>query len=180
MSDFNFQELFPLSADNTPYRKLSADGVSAIDIAGAPALQIDPGALTTLARTAFHDISHFLRPGHLKQVASILDDPEAFEAGLRQLDIISDEDSPREREAFLQEAEHGARLLGRPFHEGEFDFGDESYMASIYELGEAQRKNSELREMRTARGSADSIYLNRAYFGLYSLMGLLKAQIRTR
>ena len=34
--------------------------------------------------------------------------------------------------------------------------------------------------VRTARGSVDSIYLNRAYFGLYSLMGLLKAKIEAR
>ncbi|MEM6915947.1 MAG: AarF/UbiB family protein, partial [Verrucomicrobiota bacterium] len=109
----------------------------------------------------------------------VLNDSEAFEAGLRKLEVLSDEDSPRERQLILEEAERGARLLGRPFHEGEFDFGDETYMASIFEMGEAQRKNSELKEMRTARGSADSIYLNRAYFGLYSLMGLLRAKIRT-
>ena len=109
----------------------------------------------------------------------VLNDPEKFEAGLRQLDVLSDEDSPREREIILEGAERGARLLGRPFHEGEFDFSDETYMASIVEMGEEQRKNSELKQMKSARGSADSIYLNRAYFGLYSLMGLLKAHIRT-
>lgn len=110
----------------------------------------------------------------------VLNNPEKFEAGLRQLEVLSDEDSPRERELILEGAERGARLLGRPFHEGSFDFSDETYMASIYEMGEEQRKNTELKQMKTARGSADSIYLNRAYFGLYSLMGLLKARIETK
>ena len=108
----------------------------------------------------------------------VLNDPEKFEAGLRQLKVLSDEDSPRERDLILEGAERGARLLGRPFHEGEFDFSDDTYMASIFEMGEAQRKNTELKQIKTARGSADSIYLDRAYFGLYSLMGLLKAHIR--
>ena len=36
-----------------------------------------PEALTTLAREAMWDIAHLLRPGHLQQVANILDDPEA-------------------------------------------------------------------------------------------------------
>lgn len=110
----------------------------------------------------------------------VLNDPEQFEAALRQLGVLSDEDTPRQRELILEGAERGARLLGRPFHEGEFDFGDEGYMAAIYEMGEEQRKNVDLKEMKPARGSADSIYLNRAYFGLYSLMGLLRAHIRTR
>lgn len=109
----------------------------------------------------------------------VLNDPVQFEAGLRQLQVLSDADSPRERALILEGAERGARLLGRPFHEGSFDFSDESYMAGIFEMGEEQRKNSELKQMKTARGSADSIYLNRAYFGLYSLMGLLKAKIQT-
>jgi fumarate hydratase class I len=40
---------------------------------------VAPEALTLLASQAFHDINFFLRPAHLKQVAAILDDPEASE-----------------------------------------------------------------------------------------------------
>ncbi|MEC7121895.1 MAG: fumarate hydratase, partial [Pseudomonadota bacterium] len=40
-------------------------------------LTIDPQALTLLTETAFHDISHYLRPGHLRQLANIIADPEA-------------------------------------------------------------------------------------------------------
>ena len=40
-------------------------------------LKVDPRALEALAKEAFHDISHFLRPGHLVQLSKILDDPEA-------------------------------------------------------------------------------------------------------
>jgi fumarate hydratase class I len=40
-------------------------------------LKIKPEALERLAQEAFHDISHFLRPGHLEQLRKILGDPGA-------------------------------------------------------------------------------------------------------
>jgi fumarate hydratase, class I len=38
---------------------------------------VEPGVLSLLTETAMHDIAHLLRPGHLRQLRSILDDPEA-------------------------------------------------------------------------------------------------------
>ncbi len=38
---------------------------------------IAPEALTLLAREAYVDCQHLLRPGHLQQLRNILDDPEA-------------------------------------------------------------------------------------------------------
>ena len=46
---------------------------------GQEVLRIGPQALTLLCSQAFHDINFYLRPAHLQQVASILDDPEASE-----------------------------------------------------------------------------------------------------
>ena len=77
MADVNYSEMFPLADDPTPYRKISDDFVSAAPFAGGEMLTIDPQALTLLTETAFHDISHYLRPGHLRQLANIIADPEA-------------------------------------------------------------------------------------------------------
>jgi fumarate hydratase class I len=77
MAEFAYTDLLPLGADETPYRLLTADGVSTTEAAGRTFLQVDPGVLTLLTRTAMHDIAHFLRPGHLAQLRRILDDPEA-------------------------------------------------------------------------------------------------------
>ena len=77
MVDINYSEMFPLADDPTPYRKISDDFVSAAPFAGGEMLTIDPQALTLLTETAFHDISHYLRPGHLRQLANIIADPEA-------------------------------------------------------------------------------------------------------
>ena len=77
MADINYSEMFPLADDPTPYRKISDDFVSAAPFAGGEMLTVDPQALTLLTETAFHDISHYLRPGHLRQLANIIADPEA-------------------------------------------------------------------------------------------------------
>ena len=77
MPDFAFAELFPLGGKETPYRCLSSDHVGTASFGGKTVLTVEPEALTLLTRQAFHDISHLLRPSHLQQLRSILDDPEA-------------------------------------------------------------------------------------------------------
>src|SRR6516164_2247529 len=69
--------LFPLGADTAPYRKLTADGVRVERVGGHDLVVVEREALRALAEAAFTDINHLLRPGHLKQLRSILDDPEA-------------------------------------------------------------------------------------------------------
>jgi fumarate hydratase class I len=75
--DFAFQEMFPTAADNTPYVQISDQGVGALDIAGQRYLTVEASALTLLTRSAIRAVSHLFRPGHLAQLAKILDDPEA-------------------------------------------------------------------------------------------------------
>lgn len=77
--DFRFQELFDLGNDEAEYRLLTKDHVQVDSFAGREVVRVAPEALTLLANQAFHDINFFLRPAHLKQVAAILDDPEASE-----------------------------------------------------------------------------------------------------
>ncbi|MGE3776285.1 MAG: fumarate hydratase, partial [Pirellulaceae bacterium] len=74
---FHYQELFDLGADETQYRLLTKEHVRVDRFPGRDVLCVDPAALTLLSSQAFHDINFFLRPAHLKQVAAILDDPEA-------------------------------------------------------------------------------------------------------
>jgi fumarate hydratase class I len=69
--------LFPAGRDATPYRKLSADGVRVEKVMGKDVVVVGRDALRVLAEAAFSDINHLLRPGHLKQLRAILDDPEA-------------------------------------------------------------------------------------------------------
>ena len=80
MSPADHYEMFPLAEDTeTPYRLLTADHVATTQFEGRTVLKVDTQALTLLAAQALRDTSHLLRPGHLKQLASILDDAEASE-----------------------------------------------------------------------------------------------------
>ncbi|MEV6898181.1 fumarate hydratase [Amycolatopsis sp. NPDC051372] len=75
---FQHTEVLPLGKDTTTeYRLVTADGVETVEAAGRKFLKVDPGALTTLARTAITDIQHLLRTSHLQQLRAIVDDPEA-------------------------------------------------------------------------------------------------------
>ena len=79
MPDMPTAELFPLSEDSTPYRRISGDFVSVDTFKGQEILTVEPEGMRLLAESAFADINHLLRPAHLKQLARILEDPEATE-----------------------------------------------------------------------------------------------------
>ncbi|MFM7039829.1 MAG: fumarate hydratase, partial [Planctomycetaceae bacterium] len=78
-ASFSYEPLFQLSAGETPWRLLTAEHVEVQSFQGERVLCVASQALTLLSSQAFHDINFFLRPAHLKQVAAILDDPEASE-----------------------------------------------------------------------------------------------------
>ncbi len=75
---FRYQELFETKNPvDTPYRKLTSDYVSTINVGGKDFLKVEPEALRLLSETAMFEVSHLLRPGHLQQLSNILKDPEA-------------------------------------------------------------------------------------------------------
>jgi len=78
VADFAYEDLLPIGADETPYRLLTTEGVRAVDGPGGRTfLEVDPEALRLLTETAMHDIAHYLRPAHLQQLRTILEDDEA-------------------------------------------------------------------------------------------------------
>ena len=72
---FQYQPMFELSPDETPYRRLDIDGVTTTTLDGREFLTVDPLVLRELSCQAFDDIAHLLRPGHLKQLRKVVDDP---------------------------------------------------------------------------------------------------------
>src|SRR5260221_580384 len=77
MPEFSYTDLLPLGQDSTDYRQVSAGGISTRQAFGRNFLEVDPGVLSLLTETAMRDIAHLLRPGHLRQLRSILDDPQS-------------------------------------------------------------------------------------------------------
>jgi fumarate hydratase, class I len=77
MPEFRYSDLLPTGPDSTEYRLLSSGGIAVRQAFGKDFLEVEPAVLTELTETAMRDIAHLLRPGHLRQLSSILDDPEA-------------------------------------------------------------------------------------------------------
>ncbi|NYJ02725.1 fumarate hydratase class I [Nocardioides thalensis] len=80
-AEFLYSDLLPTHGSNgepeTPYRLVTSEGVSTMEVDGRTFLKVDPEAIRLLTAEAMHDISHYLRPGHLRQLRKIIDDPEA-------------------------------------------------------------------------------------------------------
>jgi len=69
--------MFPLCEDGTKWRQLKGLQVETTEFDGRTIVQVDSETLTELSRAAFHDISHYLRSSHLRQLQSILEDEES-------------------------------------------------------------------------------------------------------
>lgn len=108
----------------------------------------------------------------------LLQDRKGMEEALRDLKIILSEDSEKEVGHILDAILPSIDLLAKPFRTKEFYFGDPQFMKSIYELGEQNHQNPILKKLRGQRGSRHSLYVNRAYFGLYSLLSRIGATVR--
>jgi fumarate hydratase class I len=77
MTEFTYQEMFPLGPETTEYRRLTSDFVSDASFEDHAIVKIAPEGLTLLAEQAFKDVSHLLRRSHLLQLVKILEDPQS-------------------------------------------------------------------------------------------------------
>jgi fumarate hydratase class I len=75
---FSYSPLLPIGADPTEYRLVTDEGVDVVNGPGGRRfLTIESSVMTQLTAEAMHDIAHYLRPAHLSQLRSIIDDPKA-------------------------------------------------------------------------------------------------------
>lgn len=77
LSEFKYKEIFQLGKDSTPYYLLTKDYISEALFSGKKILKIAPEGLSLLAEQAFKDVSHYLRPSHLKLLSNIFYDEDA-------------------------------------------------------------------------------------------------------
>jgi predicted unusual protein kinase regulating ubiquinone biosynthesis (AarF/ABC1/UbiB family) len=95
------------------------------------------------------------------------------------LEMIHPSDSDKEIAFFSTLFQKMIDMLTLPFTLPEFDFGDERYFQEIYAYMDYVANLKEVKESKVARGSRHSLYVNRTYFGLYSILSDLKANIKT-
>ncbi|RFM30701.1 ABC1 kinase family protein [Chitinophaga silvisoli] len=115
----------------------------------------------------------------------LLTDKEVLKDDVRRkqiytsLEMIHPSDSDKEIAFFSTLFQKMIDMLTLPFTLPEFDFGDERYFQEIYAYMDYVANLKEVKESKVARGSRHSLYVNRTYFGLYSILSDLKANIKT-
>jgi predicted unusual protein kinase regulating ubiquinone biosynthesis (AarF/ABC1/UbiB family) len=133
---------------------------------------LDFGCTKALKPEFYHLQFQFLDP-------ALLDDAGRLERALESLNVILPDDDANFRQQIVLLCRGSLDLVGKPFRSETFDFGDPEFMQAIYDLGLESRNNEIVRSPRGSRGSPHTIYVNRAYFGLYSLLARLRARVRT-
>ncbi|TNE29254.1 MAG: AarF/ABC1/UbiB kinase family protein [Bacteroidetes bacterium] len=162
--DYQIHELKSLHADPHPGNFLiREDGTVGV---------IDFGCVKNLPEKFYHSFFKLTD-------AEILTNDQKLDDALLELEFYSESDDLELKEFISSTMREFLSLLGRPFMEEEFDFGDESYIKAVFELGQRFGKDSKIRKIGAGRGPADAIYLNRTYFGLYTLLNRLGVQVRT-
>jgi predicted unusual protein kinase regulating ubiquinone biosynthesis (AarF/ABC1/UbiB family) len=132
---------------------------------------LDFGCVKEIPSEFFDNYFQLLKPG-------VFEDTERLYSLYYKLDFFRKDDSPETIE-FLKEVYHEMiSLLSRPFYTATFDFSDKEFFTQIYTMGEGFSKNKTFRKMNNARGSKDAIYVMRTFFGLYSLLHLLEADVQ--
>ena len=163
--DFQIHNLREVHADPHPGNFLfREDGTVGV---------IDFGCVKELPEDFYHRYFQIMRP-------AISQEKEEFLSLLFELQFLLKDDSEEQVEHFQAIYAEILELLGKPFFSDEFDFSDESYFKEIYSLSDIYQNDKMVRKAKAGRGPKDAIYLNRTYFGIYNILHMLKARIRTR
>ncbi|HKZ38832.1 MAG TPA: AarF/ABC1/UbiB kinase family protein [Chryseolinea sp.] len=109
----------------------------------------------------------------------ILTDIQKQQKLFKELRFTNPADSEKDKEFFTAIFRKLVELLGRPFRSETFDFAEDAYFNELYAFGEKLSTMKEFRESKRARGVGEAVYLNRTYFGLYTILHDLKANITT-
>ncbi|MDX2063015.1 MAG: AarF/ABC1/UbiB kinase family protein [Bacteroidia bacterium] len=128
---------------------------------------LDFGCTKTFSGAVYDDYFKLADP-------NLYNDPQTTDAALRKLSIIREDDTP-ERLAYLTPLfARLIQLMSKPLSLGEFYFGDESYYEEVAALGK------EIAKLREVRGSKEYLFINRTFFGLFSIMRALDAHVVTK
>jgi predicted unusual protein kinase regulating ubiquinone biosynthesis (AarF/ABC1/UbiB family) len=133
---------------------------------------IDFGCVKVISDDFYKTYFQLLNP-------DLLSDKKKRDEVFYKLHFIYPDDSAKDKVFFTALFSRLVELLARPFRSGVFDFADNAYFETLFSFGEELSNMKELRQSKKARGVRDAVYINRTYFGLYSILHDLKAKIKT-
>jgi len=133
---------------------------------------IDFGCIKRIPIDFYHNYFQLLNPSYQK-------DDELLMELFYKLEFIYEDDTPETKKLFFGLFKEIMFLLIQPFKEGNFDFSNKDYLDRLYELGDELKSRKDIRKNGAARGSRHILYINRTYFGLFTLLYELGANIET-
>jgi len=133
---------------------------------------IDFGCVKVIPEDFYYNYFSLINPDNIADEARIL---KLFYS----LEFLYPNDTQQDLDFYIPLFSQMIEMLGVPFQSEVFDFGSDEYFDGIYKFAEKLGQMKEFKQSKVARGSKDGLYVNRTYFGLYSLLNQLKAKINT-
>jgi len=162
--DFQVNELKAIHADPHPGNFLFYENgdIGVIDFGCVKRIPID----------FYHNYFQLLNPAYQQ-------DDELLTDLFYKLEFIYEDDSSESKKLFFDLFKEIMFLLIQPFKGGSFDFSNKEYLDRLYALGDELKSRKDIRKNGAARGSRHILYINRTYFGLFTLLYELGAEIKT-
>lgn len=165
MYDFHINNLLKIHADPHPGNFLfDKDGNIGV---------LDFGCVKVVPKDFYRNYFQLINPEYFNDKVKLT---ELF----YYLEFLYENDTEEAKEFFYKIFKESLHLITLPFTVENFDFADDDYFAKIYAKGEELSKSKDVRKNGAARGSRHTLYINRAYFGLFSILHELKAEINTK
>ncbi|WP_297334217.1 AarF/ABC1/UbiB kinase family protein [Flavobacterium sp.] len=133
-------------------------------------IAIDFGCMKALPQEFYEPYFDLIQP-------ETLANDERFTERLITLDVLKPDDEPKEFDYFKALFQELLNVFVEPYRHEHFDFSHEGFSNAIAGLSERFANDKNIRKMNTNRGSKHFIYVNRTFFGLYSLLFDIKAKV---
>lgn len=159
--NFQMHELGKVHADPHPGNfLLTQDGQLGV---------LDFGCVKVVPDDFYHAYFSVIHP-------AVRNDAERLLETTYKLELLDRDDTGKDKAFILGVLNQFLDLLEKPFQSTAFDFGDDSYIDSIYQFGLEVGQMSDAQQ-NAGRGSKHAIYINRTFFGLFLLLNQLNATI---
>jgi predicted unusual protein kinase regulating ubiquinone biosynthesis (AarF/ABC1/UbiB family) len=133
-------------------------------------IAIDFGCMKELPKDFYTPYFELIQP-------ETLDSDTLFTEKLVTLAVLKPDDTPQEFVYFKELFHELLNVFVEPYRHTRFDFSGESFNNAIAGLSERFANDKNIRKMNTNRGSKHFIYVNRTFFGLFSLLFDIKAEV---
>lgn len=134
---------------------------------------LDFGCVKTIPEDFFHSFVKLLDIDLEKE-------QDTLQEILTALGMIIPDDTPENKAYILATFTALLSVLSEPYKATSFNFGDDAYFNKLYQMGEEVSKDvNKNKDLKSARGSRHFLYLNRTFFGVFSILNMLKAEVKT-